>query len=292
MKFHNQNDYFCGMQKMSDKIQTKLNNRYNPNELKNIKYMLLEEVTGFSRAQLLANRAYQLTETQIKNADNALEKLQLNVPIQYVIGKADFFGLTFKVNNNVLIPRPETEELVEWILNDVKKNAEFSILDIGTGSGCIAISLKKNLDVADISGMDISENALDVATQNATLNGVNVEFFAADITKKLTLHRKWDILVSNPPYIPNNQSTNMDKVVTESEPPTALFVPDNDPLLFYKSILEFSKQHLSETGSIYVEIHQSYARQYQDLFNQYGFEIEIRKDMSGNDRMIKAYKKR
>lgn len=286
------NDYFCEMQEFKRKIEQILGKSYDKGELRNIYFLLVEEITGLSRTKLLANTDYQFSAEERKKAKQLVDKLANNIPVQYAIGRTEFYGLPFFVDKNVLIPRPETEELVEWILNDVNKNSTCSILDIGTGSGCIAIALKSRLNKAEVSALDVSVNAIEVARKNSELNQTDITFLKADITQQLEFAKKWEIIVSNPPYIPLAEKSTMSNHVVEIEPSIALFVPDNDAMLFYRSVLQFAEHHLSENGTIYVEIHQNLTKYYLELFEKYSYQAEVRKDLSGNDRMIKAYKKR
>lgn len=217
-----------------------------------------------------------------------LMQLKDHKPFQYVLGETEFYGLKFFVNENVLIPRPETEELVEWILSD-NPNFDGKIIDIGTGSGCIPITLKKHLHSAKISALDFSEKALEIAKDNAGFHQTEIEFIHADFLKMdfadLT---KFDIIVSNPPYIAESERNSMDKNVLEFEPDSALFVPDDNALIFYERIIEFAENNLNPNGKIYVEINQNLARETEELFqNNFKF-VELKRDISGNFRMIKA----
>lgn len=281
-------------------LKAELKNSYSDSEIRTFGMLILEKITGFSRTQLLVNKEFRLNNEQNQLASQYLERLKNHEPIQYILGETEFCGLKFKVNPGVLIPRPETEELVEWILTDLppnplkgEENPPFGgwggFLDIGTGSGCIAVSLKKKFPSATISAMDISVEALEVARQNATLNQVDIEFIQDDILNPATTTRKWDVIVSNPPYIPASEHHEMDRNVTEFEPHLALFVHDNDPLLFYRKIAAFAAEHLTVRGRLYFEIHQSLGRECCQLLESLGFQsVVLRKDLSGNDRMISA----
>jgi release factor glutamine methyltransferase len=227
--------------------------------------------------------------------NHALERLQRHEPVQYVLGEAWFYKRKFVVNNHVLIPRPETEELVEEIVNYVFRimNDKPGILDIGTGSGCIAISIKKELPQSEVVAIDVSQNALDVAKGNAILLGAEVAFKQLDFLKEdrwneLSLY---DIIVSNPPYIPFVEKDTLSRNVTEYEPNEALFVLDNDPFVFYKKIAKFSKEHLEKRGRIYVEVHENYAKDVEQIFTDYNFkEVSIGKDIYGKERIVRALK--
>ena len=280
--------YFCTMQHFLKKLNTSLANMYSEAEIHVIANLLLENITGFTRLQLLTNKELKLNDEQNELANQYLERLKNHEPIQYILGETEFQGLKFKVNSSVLIPRPETEELVEWVRKPPNP-LKGGILDIGTGSGCIAISLKKKFPSANVSAMDISPDALMVAKANAALNDADVEFIQDDILNPATTDRKWDVIVSNPPYIPVSEHSEMDKNVTEFEPHLALFVQDNDPLIFYRKIAEFAITHLSPGGKLFFETHKDLAQECKQLLESYGFtNLVIRKDMSGNERMVQA----
>jgi release factor glutamine methyltransferase len=216
--------------------------------------------------------------------------MQAGEPFQYVLGKTWFFGVELKVNENVLIPRPETEELVEWIINDLDTNQHL-IIDLGTGSGCIPIALKTNRKEDLVYGLDICEKALNVSVENAQKEGVEVVFIEHDLLgdKKVKLPRKADVIVSNPPYIPLSEKEEMAKHVVDFEPNKALFVPHEKPLLFYERIIEFSKYHLKYSGKLFLEIHENLAEEVKSLLENQGYkEIECKLDLQGKQRMIKA----
>lgn len=211
-------------------------------------------------------------------------------PVQYVLGESWFFGNRFRVGPGVLIPRPETEELVDWILKDRSQPGPARILDIGTGSGCIAITLKKKWDAAEVTAIDISDTALDIARMNAENLKADIRFVQADITDEKTGNRlpQFDILVSNPPYIPQQESYRLHKNVVGFEPHEALFVPDADPLLFYRAIAAFAEKNLVPQGRIYVETHQHYAEETRKIFQETREEVVLKKDLNGNNRMLRA----
>lgn len=281
-------------------LKAELKNSYSDSEIRTFGMLILEKITGFSRTQLLVNKEFRLNNEQNQLASQYLERLKNHEPIQYILGETEFCGLKFKVNPGVLIPRPETEELVEWILTDLppnplkgEENPPFGgwggFLDIGTGSGCIAVALKKKFPSANVSAMDISPEALVLAKENATLNRVDIEFIQDDILHPSATDRKWDVIVSNPPYIPHAGKAEMTAGVLDFEPHLALFVPDDDPLLFYRRIAAFALEHLTSQGRLYFEIHQSLGRQCCLLLESMGFRsVELRKDLSGNDRMISS----
>ena len=283
------------MQQFLKDLHTSLQNVYSESEIHVLGMLILEKLTGFSRIWLLIHKELKLNDEQNIIASQYLERLKNHEPIQYILGETEFYGLKFKVNPSVLIPRPETEELVEWVKPPHPPKGGFlsgtpTLLDVGTGSGCIAVALKKKFPSANVSAMDISPEALALAKENAALNEVNIEFIQDDILHPAATDRKWDVIVSNPPYIPASEQRYLHKNVTDFEPHLALFVQDNDPLIFYRKIAEFALSHLSAGGRLYVEIHQSLGRQCCQLLESMGFQsVVLRKDLSGNDRMISSF---
>ena len=263
---------------------------------------LMQEYLGFTRVDLVLQSDFIIDQNTKNLFDRALERLKNQEPIQYILGKTDFFGLPFLVDKNTLIPRPETEELVAWIIDEVeilnnKSSPKISLLDIGTGSGCIPISLAKNIDFAAIYAIDISTKTLEVALKNADSNQVSISFFEMDIlkTSNLDLLSKdktqinFDIIVSNPPYVRESEKSAMDKNVLENEPHQALFVSDENPLIFYEKIADLALLHLSRNGLLFFEINQYLGNQTVNMLLKKGFKnIELRKDIFGNNRMIKA----
>jgi release factor glutamine methyltransferase len=277
------------MQNTIKYIQSELLGYYPENEIKSFGYLLVEKVTGFSRTQLIINSNYVFTETQFKAVEAYIGGLKNFVPIQYLLGETEFYGLQFCVNKAVLIPRPETEELVDWIVNDNNIKTELRILDIGTGSGCIAIALKSVFANANVDAFDISVEALQTANINAKNNGLDVNFVELNILDSNENLEKWDIIVSNPPYIPELEKADILPNVLNYEPHIALFVPDNDPLIFYRHIADFAKKHLFPNGKLYFEIHRDAGETTSNLLLDLGFtDVELRKDISGNNRMVKA----
>lgn len=277
------------MQATIELIRSELQGLYPDTEIRSFTKLLISKLTGFSNTEIILNKNTIFSAEQRKILDSFIEKLKIHMPIQYILGKTEFYGLEFIVNQSVLIPRPETEELVEWILNSVHDNSNLKLLDIGTGSGCIAISLKNSLPKSQVNAFDISEEALLIAQKNAELNNLKINFEQVDILKNLNLNEKWDVIVSNPPYIPENEKIEISQNVLDFEPHLALFVPEIDPLLFYKKIADFGKAHLNENGSLFFEIHYTKANQIIELLKSLGYiEIELRKDIYKNDRMIKA----
>ena len=228
----------------------------------------------------------EFSEQELMIWNTILEKLKLEIPIQYIIGTTSFFGLDFNVNENVLIPRPETEELVDLIIKNCNSKTP-KIIDIGTGSGCIAISLAKNIPLATVYAIDVSEKALEIAKVNATLNNVNVNFILANILDVDNLNEQFDVIVSNPPYVRNLEKHEIKKNVLEYEPHLALFVNDNDALIFYKKIAELAKINLSQNGQLFFEINQYLGKETKELLENLDFKkVILKKDIYGNDRMI------
>lgn len=278
---------------------------YDASESANITLLVLEDCTGFSRNEILVEKESELTNEQEKKIHNHIERLLTYEPIQYIMQKTWFYGMELFVDKNVLIPRPETEELVDWIVNDVRTSGkevfiksfneadvtkQLKILDIGTGSGCIALALKKTMPKAEVWGCDVSEEALNVARRNGSDLDIRVDFQGIDFLEEAQhkLLPTVDIIVSNPPYIPVAEKHEMKANVIAHEPHTALFVPDDDALAFYKAIIQFSKKRLFEGGSIYLEIHENLGEAVANLFRDAGYKnVELRKDMQEKDRMIK-----
>lgn len=273
-----------------------LEDLYSIEELQSIFYLLAEKLLHLSRIDIALQLDDTLTSDEEINFNQAIDRLKIYEPVQYILGETEFFGYPFLVNKQVLIPRPETEELVSWIIEDVDKK-ETTILDIGTGSGCIAISLAKKLNNAVVSAIDISNKAIEVAKKNALINNVNVEFSRVDVLNfedKLVLQDKWkskfDIIVSNPPYVRMQEKKLMQLNVIDHEPDIALFVEDDDPLLFYRRISELSRQYLKHNGTLYLEINEYLGVEMEKMLNEAGFKhVELKKDMFGKNRMIKCW---
>ena len=269
-----------------------LDSTYGANEVSSFFYLLIEHYLDLERFVLVIQPDLVIDKEKETPLFAALSELKLQKPIQHIIGHAHFMDLKFKVGPEVLIPRPETEDLVRWILDDYTHtdSENLRILDIGTGSGCIAVSLAKNFQSANVHAMDISEGVLEIAKENAEMNGVNINFFQTDIFD-IYSQLQLDIIVSNPPYIRNLEKDKMTKNVLEHEPEIALFVSDKDPLVFYRSIANFAQKNLTREGSLYLEINQYLGKDMVELLKKYTFKnIELRKDIFGNDRMIKAVK--
>ncbi len=271
-------------------IREKLSPLYSPAEVESLTLLILERVTGLNRLQIHLHQNDQLPESKIMQIGGIVNRLLTHEPIQYILGEADFYGLKFTVSPDVLIPRAETEELVDWIVSE-EMNPHKSLLDIGTGSGCIPISIDKNSVTGQIEGWDVSEEALKLARHNAERNSSKVQFSRQDIFDATSVSEsaKWDVIVSNPPYVLMNESASMGKNVIDFEPHLALFVPDNDPLIFYRTIAQFAAVHLQLHGSLYFEINERMGEQTAGLLREHGFnEILTRKDLQGKTRMIRA----
>tara|TARA_R110000751_G_scaffold137079_3_gene240408 strand:- start:10383 stop:11228 length:846 start_codon:yes stop_codon:yes gene_type:complete len=274
---------------LKSNFKKSLSELYPSEEIQSFFNILSEKYLNLSRIEIALNRDRRLTETEAEKFQKAILRLQNHEPIQYIIGETEFYGLPFKVNTHTLIPRPETEELVEWILSGFPPSGARGILDIGTGSGCIAISLAKNLPNAKISALDISEEALKIAEANAKLNKVEVDFFQTDILAAETLPMKYDVIVSNPPYVRELEKKQMQQNVLKYEPHSALYVKDEDPLLFYRAISRLAKNHLNPAGKLFFEINEYLAYEMTELLKAAGFKnIEIKKDIYGKDRMLKC----
>ena len=265
---------------------------YGEGEAESFFYLILEAKQQLKRIDLALQPELTFSESQIVVWNHLLGDLKKEIPIQYLLGTTSFYGLDFEVNENVLIPRPETEELVEWILQDCTKRdtpLDFSILDIGTGSGCIPISLKKNLQQAKVSALDVSEKALKVAHRNAQRNGVEVQLILQNILETDDLLASYDVIVSNPPYVRNLEKQEIKNNVLAYEPHLALFVADDDALIFYRKIGELALKSLRPSGKLFFEINQYLGKETVDLLVALGFKnVELRKDIYGNDRMILA----
>ena len=270
-----------------------LDSMFGKEEVDSFFFMLIESYYGVSRIQLAMDSDYDIDGSEI--ILNALELLKQHKPIQYIIGETEFYGLPFKVNENVLIPRPETEELVEQVLKKVDGNKSINVLDIGTGSGCIAISLAKNIPNAKVYALDVSAKALKTAKKNADLNDVNVEFIEVDILKiedrGLRIDVKFDIIVSNPPYVREKEKELMKANVLDNEPHLALFVKDENPLVFYEAITKYASNNLIKEGQLFFEINEYLGDAMIELLKDYNFRsIELTQDIFKKDRMIKGIK--
>ena len=278
-----------------------LKNIQDEQEIESFFFILTEYLHNLKRVDVALNPNFEISEDEVEKWNTILAQLQQEKPIQYITGEAWFYGLQFEVNENTLIPRPETEELVEWILSSpiTQNPTPITILDIGTGSGCIPVALKVNLPKANLSAIDVSEKALEVAKRNAVLNNVEINFIQTNIlevkdlsklqTPNSKLQTNFDIIVSNPPYVRNLEKEEIKKNVLDYEPHLALFVEDTDALLFYRKITQLALKNLSPNGLLFFEINQYLGKKTVELLQNLGFKnIELKKDMHGNDRMVKS----
>jgi len=281
---------------------------YPQTEIDSFFFILIEELLGLQRIDTVLKPDFIIENEILNNLKNIISRLKKEEPIQYILGKTAFYGLPFLVDKNTLIPRPETEELVEWILKEIQElrikiqKESLSILDIGTGTGCIPISLAKNLKNETISAIDVSSNALKIAKQNASLNNVTIDFFELDILQAENLNKlsvlaqskthsnnKYDIIISNPPYVRELEKVEIKNNVLNNEPHLALFVDNENPLIFYKKIADLAKKHLTKKGLLFFEINQYLSSETVTMLKEKEFtNIELKKDLFGNDRMIQA----
>ena len=281
-----------------------LKNIQDEQEIESFFFILTEYLHNLKRVDVALNSNFELSDEEVEKWNAILVDLQQEKPIQYITGESWFYGLKFEVNENTLIPRPETEELVEWVIESQKlkvQSQKLEILDIGTGSGCIPISLKANLPQANVSAIDVSEQALEVAKRNANSNKVEINFIQANIlevedlsqlqTPNFQLPTSIDIIVSNPPYVRNLEKEEIKKNVLDYEPHLALFVEDTDALLFYRKIAQLALKNLAPNGLLFFEINQYLGKETVELLENFGFKnIELKKDIYGNDRMIRCEK--
>tara|TARA_B110000977_G_scaffold94166_2_gene124515 strand:+ start:5417 stop:6301 length:885 start_codon:yes stop_codon:yes gene_type:complete len=270
-----------------------LSETYPKKEIDSFFFILMEEKLKLQRIDTVLNPDFLIDTATVVVLKIILERLQKEEPIQYILGKTEFYGLPFLVDKNTLIPRPETEELVEWILSEIQKiqggnqKTPLAILDIGTGTGCIPITLAKNTVNTVITAIDISASALRVAKKNAVLNSVPVNFIMLDILKTTQLPQKYNLIVSNPPYVRELEKVEISANVLENEPHLALFVANKNPLVFYDKIADLAKQQLNENGMLFFEINQYLGKETVKMLEEKGFQnIQLKKDLSGNDRML------
>jgi len=271
-------------------IRKELAEIYSKEEIESLIFLIFEHVKAYSRTRFLLAYDEILSDEDCSVIGQILNRLKNHEPIQYILGVTEFFGMKYYTNAGVLIPRPETEELVQWVLQENKPEEPF-ILDIGTGTGCIALSLKKNIPGSSVWACDVSPVCIETASLNATENGLKIDLFVLDILNHDGLDNIpiLDIIVSNPPYICESEKLLMDRNVLDFEPETALFVPDADPLKFYSRIADIALVKLNSGGQLYFEINEAFGRQCVDLLLDKGFSgIELRKDIHGKDRMIRA----
>lgn len=272
-------------------IKKALQGYYAPEEIRSLSVLILTHCTHTTPLALHSNPDQPVSSSALTQINKIIDGLKNYKPIQYMTGNTQFYGLTLKINEYVLIPRPETEELVHWILQDYSGRNYLRVLDIGTGSGNIALALAKNLPSADIWATDNSAPALHLAKENAGKLCLLVHFVFSDILHagNYSLPGQFDIIVSNPPYIPESEKECLPVNVANFEPPQALFVPDDDPLIFYRKILSFAQLKLKQGGAVYVEIHENFGEEVAELFRHEGFmNVELRKDINDKNRMVKA----
>ncbi len=265
---------------------------YDTREANAVAHLVMEHLTGKTKIERLLHPASVLTANEEAQLQAYIDQLSLHRPVQYVLGEAWFAGMKFHVNEHVLIPRPETEELVAWVMDDAKQGSQ-QILDIGTGSGCIPITLKKGLPAASVTSIDIDTNALQVAQNNARALEAAIQLVELDFLNESRwniLPHNYDVIISNPPYIRAMESNTMAKHVLDYEPARALFVPDNDALVFYRKIADFASTHLNGHGNIYMEINEALGKEVVQLFEEKGYHAIIKQDLQGKERMIKASK--
>jgi release factor glutamine methyltransferase len=281
---------YMTIQEAGRHLLEQLQQLYDRREASNIAELVMEQLTGLRKIDRMVKKDTALSNGQADKLNIYIKALQQHRPVQYVLGEAWFYGMKFFVNDQVLIPRPETEELVQWII-DENSDGLLRIFDVGTGSGCIPIALKKKLPGATVYSCDVSEGALNMARKNASALKADVDFFQMDILDPGT----WasisllNIIVSNPPYIPLNERSLMHANVIDYEPHLALFVEDNDPLIFYRTIAELGTKKLSSPGKVYVEVHEDLAKDVAEIFTKSNYHsVEIKKDMQGKERMIRG----
>jgi len=281
------------LQTIKAQFYEELSGNYPSEEVQSFFGLLAESILNYTRYETVMHAAEIISEAKQQQFQRAIERLKKHEPIQYIIGETEFYGLPFKVTPATLIPRPETEELVSWVIDCAKERATalqpLSILDMGTGSGCIAISLAKYIANSEVTALDISSEALAVAQQNAAMNRVALNFKEADVLTLTTLSKTYDVIVSNPPYVRELEKEHMQANVLSHEPKAALFVSDQDPLVFYRAIASLAKQFLNPQGELFFEINEYLSKELIKLLEQMGFsEVVVRKDLFGKNRMIRC----
>lgn len=258
-------------------------NNFSRKEVTSFAYLSIEKILGYSKSDCIIHSNHELNNDNIISFENIINDIKQSIPIQYILGEAHFYDLKFKVNSSTLIPRGETEELVQYIL----LHDFISVLEIGTGSGCIAVSIAKNSN-ANITAIDNSIEALEIAKSNAILNSVEINFELSDVFN-FSDTKKYDLIVSNPPYVLESEKKLMNKNVLDYEPHNALFVSDNDPLIYYKEIAKIATNNLNKNGLLFFEINEKYSKQIIELLSNLNFvDIELKKDINGRDRIIKS----
>ena len=272
-----------------NKFKAELSGLYEAKEINNLLYILFEEYAGLKRAELAISNDLIITDPVKEKLETAVNHLKNYKPVQYIIGKAWFYGLELLVNENVLIPRPETEELVDWVIKRNIKKKNLKVVDIGTGSGCIAIAIKKYLPASFVTAIDVSGKALDVARKNAKQHDAEVTFLSIDILNEAMVKKlsKFDIIISNPPYVLESEKKVMKPNVLEYEPGSALFVDDDHALMFYEAIVSFAGNHLKRGGELYLEINEQRGAEVELLLEKKGLgEVVLREDMQGKERFV------
>lgn len=278
---------------LKEQFYRDLKDEFPENELESMFNLLIDKYLGIRRIQGTQEDVV-LHESKQEKFEDALDRLKKNEPIQYILGEVDFFGRPFKVNSNVHVPRPETETMVKWVKEDFpelqkEKESKLTLLDIGTGCGLLPITLGKELPI-ETTAVDLSEKALDVARENAEINKAHVEFIQGDVLKWEKLPKQFDIIVSNPPYVLEKSKKDVQRKILDYEPPVALYVKDEDPMIFNRKIAELAKESLSPKGVVYVEINKYLRSETAKVFAANGFKTEIRKDIFGSDRTVKAFR--
>jgi len=276
-----------------DHYYNELKKTFPPHEAQSMLEIIIEDLVQISKMKIMLHPETRISESELLKVHFACKELKNHKPVQYITGKTNFYGLDLEVDKNVLIPRPETEELVEWILSEITIEENLSILDIGTGSGAIALSIKSKRESFNIAASDISKEALHVAKKNADSLGLSIQLIEADILDKNSWSGfpEYDLIVSNPPYITDAEKAQMQANVLGYEPHQALFVADEDPLLFYRIILEFSERHLKKGGKVYFEINENFGAEMISLFEDFNFiDIILKNDLSDRNRMIRGKK--
>lgn len=274
---------------LKSKFHEQLSHLYPKTEIDSFVDLLMEHILGLTRIDRALQPKLKLLKNQLASFEEALELLKKEVPVQYILGQTTFYNLPIQVDENVLIPRPETEELVKWVLDDLRQKSKLNVLDIGTGSGCIAIALAKNLHEATVCALDISEGALSTAKKNALHNQANIRFVQKDILRTKTLSESFDVIVSNPPYVRTAEKKDIQNNVLQHEPHKALFVDDENPLIFYQKISDLALKYLNPGGHLYFEINQSLKDEMLCMLTKKGFsKNESKRDLFGNHRMTRS----
>lgn len=274
-----------------ERFRKLLSGMYEPEEINNLCFLAIEHVMHMNRVEVSLSRNLEIPADELGELSDVLARLEKSEPIQYIIGFTEFYGLNLQVNPSTLIPRPETEELVDWIINseNTTDTQPLKIVDVGTGSGCIAIALAKHIENATVEAIDISQNALSTAYQNAKTNEVAIHFYHQDILETERFESTYDIIVSNPPYVRDSEKKEMRNNVLQNEPESALFVSNTDPLLFYKKIGTLAFKSLTQEGRLYFEINEYLGQEMRGLLESIGFtNISLKRDMFGKDRMMCA----